>query len=233
MKLGIMQPYFLPYIGYWQLINVVDKFIVYDNVEFSRRGWFHRNQILMNEKPKLFSLPIKNDSDYLNVNQRFLANNFRLEMNKVLGQVKSSYIKAPFFYEVYPIIEKCFHYKSQNLFDFIFYSIKEVTNFLNIKTEILISSETTIDHNLKGKERVFAFCEHFDTRTYINSIGGKKLYAKESFKKKNIDLKFLQVNTIQYKQFSKEFVPFLSILDIMMFNSVEDIAILLNEYTFE
>lgn len=230
MKLAIMQPYFFPYIGYFQLINAVDKFVVYDNIEFTKRGWFHRNRILINGKDKLFTISLKKDSDFLNVNQRHLAENSTKERKKILSRIKNSYTKAPCFSNCYPLIEECLLFSHSNLFEFIFYSIKKVCDYINIDTDIVISSTVNINHKLKGKDKVIAICKEFNADYYINSIGGINLYSKEEFLRNKITLQFIKSKNIYYKQFDNEFVPWLSIIDVMMFNSQDEIKKLLNEY---
>src|SRR5688572_4948402 len=106
MKLGIMQPYLFPYIGYFQLMNAVDEFVIYDNIEFTKRGWINRNRILVNGKPVFITLPLRNDSDYLHVKDRFLADNWVLHRKKNLNRIVESYNKAPLFASAFPIIEK-------------------------------------------------------------------------------------------------------------------------------
>ena len=111
MKIGIMQPYFFPYIGYWQLINAVDKFVIYDNIQFTKRGWIRRNRILMNGEDKMISLPIKKDSDYLDVNKRYLSDTFNKDKSKIISQIKTAYSKAPEFDKVFPLIESAINCK--------------------------------------------------------------------------------------------------------------------------
>ena len=120
MKLAIMQPYFFPYIGYFQLINSVDKFVLYDNIQFSKSGWFNRNRILVNGEDRLFSLPIKKDSDYLHVKQRYLAEYAIKHCRKIINQMKNSYGKALYFNQVFPLIEQAFFYNETNLFQYIY-----------------------------------------------------------------------------------------------------------------
>ena len=231
MTLGIMQPYFLPYIGYWQLLSTVDKFVIYDNIQFTKKGWIHRNRILINGIDKMFTLPLKKDSDFLNINERYLSDDSKKQIIKTLRVIENSYSKAPFFQTVYPVIENIFLYDNKNLFEYIINSINIVKKYLNIETDIIISSSIDIDHKtLKGKNKVLAICDRLSTKTYINAIGGKDLYNVNEFKKNGIELKFLQTNNISYKQFKNEFVPNLSIIDIMMFNPVSDIKEMLNLY---
>ena len=149
MKVAIMQPYFLPYIGYFQLINAVDVFVIYDNIEFTKKGWINRNRILMNGKDDFFTVPLKKDSDFLDVNQRVLAETFTKDKAKIIGKITELYQKAPHFNEVFPLIEAVFNTNQKNLFDFIFHSVKVIMQYLEIKTEIVVSSSININHSIK------------------------------------------------------------------------------------
>ncbi len=230
MKIAIMQPYFMPYIGYFQLINAVDKFVIYDNIEYSKKAWFNRNKFLMNGKEKLFTIPLKKDSDFLNVDKRFLSENSLKERKKIILQIQNSYKKAPFFKKIFSILENIFLKEESNLFDFIYNSVIELNKELNIKTEIIKSSNLNINHSLKNVEKVLEINKFFKAKVYINSIGGKVLYKKNVFEQKYINLFFLKTNIIEYKQFNNTFVPYLSIIDIMMFNSSEKINEMLNNF---
>lgn len=220
LKVAMMQPYFMPYIGYFQLINAVDKFIICDNIQYTKRGWFNRNRILDNGTDRTFTIPLKKDNRRVNVNQRFLANNSVKERTKILKQIRSMYSKAPYFQENFPIIRKPFLQEIDNLFDFIHFSIKVICDILDIKTEIIICSSIDMDHNLKAQERVIVTCNKVSADTYINPIGGQFLYQRDIFKDSGIELLFLKSLDIYYKQFECDFVPKLSIIDVLMFNSV-------------
>jgi len=229
MKLGIMQPYFLPYIGYFQLMNAVDKYVLYDNIQYTKKGWINRNRILQNGKDLMITIPLEKDSDYLDIKDRQVSGNF--DKKKLLNQIRESYRKSPHFDTVMPLIEGIINCEESNLFLYIFNSIKEIRNYLDIKTEIVISSGLEIDHSLKGQYKVIAVCKAFCTTDYYNAIGGQELYNVEDFKKENINLQFVSTNPIEYKQFNNEFIPWLSILDVMMFNPVDEIKRMLDEYT--
>jgi len=231
MKLGIMQPYFLPYIGYFQLINAVDKFIIYDNIEYTKKGWINRNRILMNGHDFLISLPIKKDSDYKMVCERELSPDYK--PRKMLEQIKSSYLKAPYYKDVIPLLESILHASDMNLFNYVLGSVKAINNYAGISTEIVISSTLNIDHQLKSEEKVLAICKALTADTYYNAIGGTGLYSKERFCSLGIDLKFLSCDPIQYKQFDNDFIPSLSIIDVLMFNSKEEVNIMLEKYTLQ
>ncbi len=225
-----MQPYFFPYIGYFQLMNAVDKFVIYDNIQYTKKGWINRNRLLQNGGDATFTIPIKNDSDYLNINKRFLSDNSLKERKKILRKIESNYKKAPYFNLVFPQIEKCMLFEKTNLFEFIVFSINEVIKLLDIKTEIIISSSIDIDRTSKGQDKVIAICKEIRCNNYINAIGGQKLYDTQSFAKENIKLDFLKSKNIVYPQFNNGFIPWLSIIDVMMFNSSQRIREMLEEY---
>lgn len=231
MKLGIMQPYFLPYIGYFQLINAVDVFVVYDNIKYTKKGWINRNRILVNEKEIYITLPLKRDSDFLNVDQRYLVNTFPVQKRKLLRQVEENYHKAPYFADVIELFKSIMDYDNPNLFRFIFNSLKLVCRYLGIHKEFIVSSTLPIDHTLKGEDKVLAICKEMKADAYVNPAGGKKLYSRKRFKENNINLYFLSVNSISYPQLNQVFVPNMSILDVLMFNDTEKIARFLEEYT--
>jgi len=218
MKLAIMQPYFFPYIGYFQLIQSVDKFIVYDNIQYTKKGWINRNRFLQNGKDVLFSIPLKKDSDYLDVREREISPAFNKV--KLLNQLKQSYRRAPCFESVFPVIEKIVMHDEVNLFDYIHFSIVELCAYLDIDTEIVKSSGVSIDHTLQGQDKVLALCKAVEANTYINAIGGQELYAREDFSACGIDLKFIQSKPFEYKQYKNEFIPWLSMIDVMMFNDI-------------
>lgn len=230
MKIGIMQPYFFPYIGYWQLISAVDKFIIYDNIKFTKKSWIRRNRILVSGKEKLITLPINDDSDFLNIKERSLSNTFNLDRKKILNQIKMAYQKAPYFSSVYNIIVECLNYNNMNLFDYIYYSIIKTCEYLDIDTEIIISSSIDMDHTLQNKARIIEICNKFGGDIYINPIGGIELYDKKEFLNHNISLKFINTDQIYYKQFDNLFVPNLSMIDILMFNTKEQIKDMLCMY---
>lgn len=230
--IGIMQPYFLPYIGYFQLINLVDEFVIYDRIEFTKKGWINRNRMLQNDKDEFFTIPLKKDSDYLYINQRFLSDNSQVEKSKILRKIEANYRKSPQFSTVFPIIEKIFQSSHNNLFDFIFHSICEINAYLDITTKIIKSSELPQNiETFKAQEKVIEICKNLNANKYINAIGGVDLYKKEDFEKEGFQLNFIKTSIINYTQFNKEFVPWLSIVDVMMFNNQSRVKEYLLEYT--
>lgn len=230
MKIAIMQPYFCPYIGYFQLINSVGIFVIGDNMQYTKRGWFNRNKILNNGKEFSFAIPIKNEGGFKNVNLINMAENSQAERVKTLKRINNFYGKAPYYSQNYPIIRKIFLHDSDNLFDFINYSIRFISTYLNINTQFILASSLDIDLEKRANERILEICKYLNTDTYINPFGGKELYNKKEFASKGIELKFIKSRYIEYPQFNHEFVPWLSIIDVLMFNSIEQIRNYLNKY---
>jgi len=216
-----MQPYFLPYIGYFQLIGSVDAFVVYDNIKYTKKGWINRNRILTNGMDSIFSLPLKKDSDSLDVVRRMLAVDF--DQTKLINQFKGAYSRSPYFKQTWPLLERIVCYEERNLFRFIYHSIVEMCAHLGIDTKILISSEIDIDHGLKAQDKVIALCQALGADTYINAIGGLELYDRKEFGLQDIDLKFIKAEPFEYEQFDNAFVPWLSIVDVLMFNPLEQV----------
>ena len=214
-----MQPYFLPYIGYFQLIAAVDIFILYDNIKYTKKGWINRNRMLSNGSDVMFSLPLKKKSDTLNVAQRETAADF--DCNKLLNQFNGAYSRAPYFSQTFPLLERIIRYKDENLFRYIHHSIVTLCQHLGINTEIRISSDIPIDHSLKSQDKVLALCQASGAKIYINTIGGVDLYDKESFSACGINLKFIKPKPFEYPQFGSPFVPWLSVVDVLMFNPTD------------
>lgn len=222
-----MQPYFLPYIGYFQLLASVDLFIVYDNIKYTKKGWINRNRMLMNGTDAMFSLPLKKGPDSLDVVERELAAEF--DRSKLLNQFKGAYGRAPHFELTYPVLEQIVRHEDANLFRYIHNSIVRLSEYLGIKTEIHISSDIAINHNLKGRDKVLALCKAVRADTYINTIGGVELYHKDDFRMQGVDLQFIKARPFQYAQFGAPFVPWLSIVDVLMFNPLNTVRACINE----
>ena len=229
--IGIMQAYFLPYIGYFQLLDMVDEFVIYDNIEFSKASWIRRNRMLQNGTDAYFSLPIKKGSDFLDVDQRYLVDNYDIEAARLLRRIESNYSKAPYFNQFFPVVKEIVYCEERNLFDYILNSVKRIKDYLGISTPIRTLSKLGHDiHQLKAQDKVFAACKVLQATHYVNSSGGTHLYDTESFQNENIKLLFYNAKKIEYPQFHNNFVPFLSILDVCMFNGISKVQKYLKHY---
>ena len=220
MKLAVMQPYLFPYIGYWQLINAVDEFVIYDDVNFISRGWINRNNILVDGESKMITLALSKASINKRINEIDIASELGTK-EAFLKKIVNAYRKAPFFGTVFPLLEKIILNSENNISKYILTSIQTICSYLEISTKILVSSEIPKDNNLRGDDKIVHICEILGAETYINPYGGMAIYDEEKFEKKNIKLFFIKADLerICYKQFDTPFVNGLSIIDILMFNS--------------
>ncbi len=222
MKLGIMQPYFFPYIGYWQLINVVDTYVLFDDVNFINRGWIHRNRILINGEPSFINVPMIGASQNKKINE-IEVNNDEKMVRANLNKLQSAYGKAPEFKGVFPVIEDILRCGKPDLASYNTYLINKVRDYLGIDTEIIRSSEINKNGKLKAQAKILDICNILGADIYVNAIGGRELYDQQAFDERGIELKFLQPGNICYRQFDNVFVGSLSIIDVMMFNTPDRI----------
>ena len=229
MQLAIMQPYIFPYLGYFQLINAVDKFIFYDDVNFIKRGWVNRNNILINGKASLFSIPLTKPSQNNKINEtRIIAD--QKWKHKFLTKVAIAYKKAPYFETVFPLVEESIESNFSLISDLAIHSIQTTAGYLGINTVFQLSSKRYPDQNLKGQHRILDICMKENAKAYINPIGGKDIYSSALFSKNDIDLFFIQSESIHYKQFQNSFISNLSIIDVLMFNDVKETRNLLSKF---
>jgi hypothetical protein len=228
MKVGIMQPYFLPYIGYFALINAVDKFVFLDDVQYIRRGWVHRNRIKIADAWHYITLPIKKAPLSACINEVYIADDEE-RINDLKTAIELSYKRCPYYTEI-----------KDRLFDLIIpgenvakLNITLTTNicdYLKIDTQMVLSSDLKKDASLKGSQRILDICKVLNGDHYINPIGGTELYSKQEFAESGIKLNFLQMNEISYFQGKHDFIPNLSIIDVLMWSSPEAVKDILGNY---
>jgi len=231
MKIAIMQPYFFPYIGYFQLIAAVDKFVIYDDVNFINRGWINRNNILINGRASLISVPLSGASQNKRIKDIVTSPDQKWRRS-LLKTIEHNYKKAPQFDKVYNICQRAINSDTNTISEFNLKGIKEVCGYLGITTDIVPSSDIYSNSELKGQNRIMDICTKENATSYYNPIGGKELYSKDFFIHKGLDLKFINSNNIEYKQYNNrsEFIPNLSMIDILMNNSDTAIQNYLNDY---
>ena len=229
MKVAIMQPYFFPYIGYWQLIRAVDRFVIYDDVNYIKGGWVNRNRILINGKPTFFTAPLHQPSPFKRICDTALQPSL-VWRDKLVKMVEMTYRKAIYFVEVFPVVEELIRHEADNLSDYLSYQLQAMASFTGIKTEFVVTSRCYENNDLSGQARILDICKREGATTYINPQGGQALYGRTNFTQYGVELKFLIPSAIQYKQFGTTHVPWLSIIDVMMFNSRSQLNALLNQY---
>jgi hypothetical protein len=229
VRLGIMQPYFFPYIGYWQLMNSVDKYVIADDLNYIKNGWINRNRILINGDVTYLTLPLQGASRNKLINEIEVVGDEK-KISNLLKTIEINYKKAPYYSNAFPVIERIFAQKEKNLAKFLEYSIREICKYLSINTEIIVLSSMKNNKDLKCQEKVLDICKILGAYEYYNAIGGQELYFYDNFAREGIILKFLKTENVEYKQFNDEFIPDLSIIDVMMFNSLTDIKEILRQY---
>ena len=229
MILAIMQPYIFPYIGYFQLLNAVDKFVIYDDVTFIKQGWINRNNILLNGKAYLFTVPLVNVSSNVTICNTQIANKKRWE-EKFIKTMQQAYKKAPYYANVIDMIHDIISIKSDSIGDLATNSIKTVAEFIGIDTQIQYTSSMYNNNFLSSQERVLDICKAENADRYINAAGGQNLYSKQDFKSKGIELNFIKSGFITYQQFGESFISSLSVIDVIMFNDPKTILNFTNQY---
>lgn len=229
MKIAIMQPYFFPYIGYFQLINAADKFVVYDDVTFIKQGWINRNNILLNGKSFLFTIPLKDASSYKAIRETETSDNGKWK-SKLLKTFEQAYGKAPNYDKVVSLIRDVLSGEEKTIAAMALESIKAVCAYVGIDTPIVETSSLYFNNHLQSRARVIDICKRENATEYLNPIGGVELYSKEEFERENLKLGFVKSKPSSYKQFNDEFVPWLSTIDVLMFNSPDEIRDLLGQY---
>lgn len=232
MKLAVMQPYFFPYLGYFQLISASDTFVFLDDVSYITGGWINRNRILIQGKAKYITIPCRKAS------QNKLISNVEHDLNdkkreKLSRKVKLAYKGAPFFEQIYPIYEDVLYSDFNSISALARKSVQNVLQYLEIEKTFKVNSEAFDNKTLKADQKILDLCEAVNATSYVNMEGGRDLYNKYSFLKHGVDLQFLKPWLPRYKQFSQEFIEGLSILDVLMFNSIDEIREMLNQYSFD
>ncbi len=229
MITAIMQPYLFPYIGYFQLINAVDTFIIFDDVNYINKGWINRNRILLNNKIHKFTLSLNKASQNRIINEITIFDPHESK-DRLMKLISQAYSDAPQYSTVLPLINCIMANNDEYLCDFIEYSIKQIAGYLEINTKFIRSSSIEIEPALKGQEKILAICRKTGSKVYINPIGGIDLYNRDIFIGNNIDLRFLKTGSVTYKQSGNEFMPALSIIDVLMYAGKNDIKQMLGQY---
>ncbi len=229
--IAMMQPYLFPYLGYFQLIAAADVFVLGDDLQYIRAGWVNRNRILCNGEARLITFPLKKDHFALPIMQRQLADNFSEEASRVINLMTQCYRKAPYFAQVMPLIERLIRFPQQNLALYVEHSIRELCSYLQIITPILRGSDVKLASCTDKQDRVINIAHTFSATTVLNPIGGMALYDRDHFAHNGLLLRFFKMDPIVYPQYADPFVANLSIIDVLMFNSLERVQELLTRYS--
>ena len=225
-KIGIMQPYLFPHLAYFQLMGAVDEYVIYDDVKFIKGGWINRNNIAVGAQKVMFTIQLKNASSNKAIKEIYISDSFE----KFLKTISMAYVKAPYFKDALSLLEKIILYENRELSKFTANSFEVLAKYMGIRTNFIFSSDLQKDNSLRGQSKVIAICNELNADVYVNAIGGQELYDDKAFKSNGIKLTFLKSDNLEYKQLKKEFIPGLSIIDVLMFNSPTEIRKMLNAY---
>ena len=230
MTLAIMQPYFLPYIGYMQLMNAVDTFVLYDDVAFINRGWINRNRLLINGQEYLFTVPLRDASQNKRINEVKLTDDPKWR-GKLLKTIEQGYRRAPYYGTVMPLTEKIINFATDSIADLVHNSLVELNQYLGLTTRLVASSSVYDNRQLKAQERILDICRLEGATRYVNPIGGIELYDKSTFAQAGIELNFIDAKRVDHPQLNRhDFLPWLSVLDALMLCDVPTVRAMLEEY---
>ncbi len=229
-RLSIMQPYCFPYIGYFNLIEASDKIIFYDDVNFINRGWINRNRIIVNGKDYMFTIPLKDLSQNKLINEIKPLTNDQFK-NKFIKQIEMAYSYSANKSEIIDRIISLLDNEYNSIAELAVNSIKLVYDYIGLSFKYEMSSiNSPHTKGMEKADRLISICKENNYKNYVNPIGGVELYSKEYFKSRSINLNFLKAKSKIYNQKAEEFIPFLSIIDIMMNNSKEELISMIRDF---
>lgn len=234
MKLGIMQPYFIPYLGYFSLIKQTDKFILFDSVQFIKHGWIERNRILKpqsgwqyvavpltkhNGDTKIQDIMIKNTSDW---------------RNKIFSQLEHYKRRAPFYKDTIVTLRDALDIETDSIVKLNAHTLKVICNYIGVEIDVDIFSEMDlqIEEVHAPDEWALNICKALgNVEEYWNPEGGLEFFDRKKYDEAGIKISFLKMNLTKYPQRRPEFEAGLSIIDVMMFNEPSKINKMLDDYT--
>lgn len=236
MNVVIMQPYFFPYLGYFNLLHSSDLFILLDDVQFIRRGWINRNRIQLVEAPLSFTVPVAKASRDTPINRTLISpDHFAGFADKFAKQLKAAYGTAPFYKDVATLVEKTLGGPHDTVAQLAERSIREVMDYVGLKRNIRLASalepEASGKH-LKGEERLIHIARAVGASHYNNPPGGRELYSSDAFAAAGIALRFVRPHLPPYDR-PAPFIPGLSILDALMYIPPEEITGMMAQYSVE
>lgn len=228
MRVAVMQPYIFPYLGYFQLLDAVDRFVVLDDATFIRRGWINRNRILLDGEPHLFTVPLDRASPNRRICDIGLADEpWRAKLRKKLA---AAYASAPHRDETLALLERVIDEPAESIGDLARRSLQEIASQLRLETEFVPTARVYANDHLKAQERILDICRQAAARVYVNPPGGRDLYHDDDFASSGVELRFLEPELSEYDQRVSSFQPGLSVLDALMWNGAEGTRALLSGY---
>ncbi|TWI56599.1 WbqC-like protein [Pseudomonas duriflava] len=229
--ISMMQPYLFPYLGYFQLIAASDAFVLGDDLQYVKRSWMNRNRILTQEQANLITFPLRRGGHLDAINERWLCDQFEQEAAQLIKVIERSYAKAPYRLDALDLLRSILGSSERNLARFAELSIRSLCAYMRIDTPIYVQSQLANTQDMDKQDRVIFLTQRLEGRRYLNLIGGISLYCPAYLASHDIELRFLSMNDLTYPQGKHAFVPSLSIIDVLMFNSRDEVKRLLECYT--
>ncbi len=231
ISVAVMQPYFFPYLGYFQLVRAADRFILYDDAQFIKNGWVNRNRIQNSGRILYITVPVTSAGHRNRICEKTISSQqWKKNSVKLLKSLELAYSKAPYFSIVRDLFAESISGEPELIQEILDKSFTLTCNYMGITTPAAKSSSLSTGSTLSGTEKLIDICRQLKADRYINAIGGRHLYQSETFSQAGIDLKFIKTERYSYAQGKGEFIPDLSILDVLMYNSPSEISELLDSY---
>ncbi|MEX0928903.1 MAG: WbqC family protein [Balneolales bacterium] len=227
-----MQPYIFPYLGYFQLICAVDKFVLLDDVHYINRGWINRNRLFVNERIFYFTIPLDKASQNRLIRDIKVAIGFKWK-EKLLKTLACSYRRAPFYKEISSLVKEVLDEDQRYISRVVLVSLRKILKYLDIHTNIVAGSAIYANQHLKAQDKILDICRQENAGQYVNPAGGIELYNSDVFQIHGIELHGLKPNLPEYKHPSGRFIPGLSIIDVLMYNDPETTREMLGKYSLQ
>ena len=224
-KIAILQPSYIPWIGYFEQIINVDIFVFYDDVQYTKNDWRNRNKIKTLDGSSWLSIPV-NSSTSKNINE-VLIDDTKPWRTKHLKTLKQFYSKSRYFDEIYPILQNNINSDINSLSNISINIIKDIAKYLEINTKFYLSSDLDIDGDKNN--RLINICKHFAASTYYSGLAAKEYIDTELFHDNDIDLVFQDYKHPTYTQLHGGFLPYLSIIDLLFNHGKQSIKIIKGE----
>ncbi len=228
---SMMQPYLFPYLGYFQLIALSDVFVLGDDLQYVKGSWMNRNRVLVDGQPKLITFPLRKGHQTEQIRERWLCDDFVREAEALMKMLERCYAKAPQRDTVLPLVRSILAYPERNLALFTENALRRICAYMDIRTPIYRGSSLGLPAKMDMQDRVIQIVHRMDGELYLNPIGGIELYCPARFRADGLLLRFLRMDDLTYPQFKHPFVPSLSIIDVLMFNSREQLKDLLLRFS--
>lgn len=220
-----MQPYFFPYMGHFSLVAACEKWVVFDDSQYTSRSWMNRNRVLHPSAGwSYINLPVHKTGLNSKIKDVLVVDK-KDSWLRVRAQLAHYKNKAPFYNQVLSIVDEAFSVESHRLVDINVSSIKSVCRYLNVAFDYTISSRVNFDYSTvrEADDWAFVITRQMGGEQYVNPSSGRHLFSRKKYIEGGIDLLFHEFEPFVYDCGQFKFESSLSILDVLMWNTVESV----------